>query len=708
MVAHRKSIEKVHPQNDRVPEALNEGAAMVQRLVACGTMKQIEEHVKVQRQGGYSGVDAVLYMVLFFTAMPVGGVRGLWLLCSGVCERVGALAGRSALMSSSACSRMFTTLRMDEVRAFSWRLLVDLSGVVEVMRDSAVQFTDGLGRQFHVFAFDPVRIATRRRGLPEDHDLPDPVRRHKALAAPGRTGRKRGELALSVGVLEHRGSGAIVDMTIGAGNGDGRVMFREMLLSTALTLDCIGAGRSDGVMVSDGEFGSIPHLHECDAMGIRYLSRCSRYEVLRDPLVVARLVEGAWFRVDDSGSGPTRYACDIGVVEAHAGKMTRADDGTPYDPVQCRLVASAYRSDPAASGAGIQVGDFRVELYWALGMEPEAFAANDVVTLFYGRCGQEVAFASHKCRLGLHRVFSRQLPGQLMAMICGAFVWNLRIAAAVEISKELPAPKKAGRRTSSPAAGSSNEDIRAAIRYAQLALTDSDSDEVVTLVAESPHTPVDSHSEPSAESETTSDDCGAPCAAALHAGLGAYDWPRLLSSRHGWSFDPQTWEVVTADGHRLRYSSRERSKNGWKLRFRSTDASANRGASFAVRTTPSGAPDPRPPKEHPQRRHGIRLVQPGVDGPLPPRDIGWPCFVVAAATRLLPDLVRGVEFRVSVHRRRTVEAHPLMAGSRRERQHWRLSWAERVARKAATARVRIRIADPADIVRRWIEPHRAT
>lgn len=705
MVAHRKSIEKVPAQKDRVPEALSEGVTMVLRLVACGTMTQIEEHVKVQRQGGYSGVDAVLYMVLFFTAMPVGGVRGLWRLCSGVCERVGALAGRSALMSSSAWSRMFTTLRMDEVRAISRRLLVELSGVVEVMRHSAVQFTDGLGRPFHVFAFDPVRIATRRRGLPEDHDLPDPVRRHQALAAPGRTGRKRGELIVSVGVLEHRGSGAIVDMTIGAGNGDGRGMFREVLLSTALTLDCIGAGRSDGVMVSDGEYGSIPYLHECAAMGIRYLSRCSRYEVLRDPLVVARLAEGAWFRVDDSGSGPTRYACDIGVVEAHAGKMTRADDGTPYDPVRCRLVASAYRSDPATSGCGHQVGDFRVELYWALGMEPEAFSASDVVTLFYGRCGQEVAFAGQKCRLGLHRVFSRQLPGQLMAMVCGAFVWNLRIAAAVQISEDLPVPKKAARRASATGADPSIEDIRAAMRHAQPPTTDSD--EVVMLVAASPHPPVDAASEQSAESETTSDECGAPCAAALHAGLGAYDWTRLLSSRHGWSFDPRTWEVVTADGHRLRYSSRERSKNGWKLRFRSTDASANRGASFAVRTTPSGAPDPRPPKEHPQRRHGISLVQPAVDGPLPPRDIGWPCFVVAAATRLLPDLARSVEFRVSVHRRRTVEEHPLMAGSRRERQHWRLSWPERVARKAATARVRIRIADPAGLVRPWIESHRA-
>src|SRR5262249_36603799 len=152
-----------------------------------------------------------------------------------------------------------------------------------------------------------------------------------------------------------------------------------------------------------------------------------------------RLQNAVWERVEDSGTGPVRYAAEVGTVMLPAGEKTVRDDGTPFDPVPVRLVVSRYDTQ-GDQGRGHRIGDHRYELYVAVPVRPEEFAAADVVAAFYARCGQECAFQQQERTFGMQRVFSNHPAGQLLAWIVAFFIWNLRLAAGGAMSPPPPPP----------------------------------------------------------------------------------------------------------------------------------------------------------------------------------------------------------------------------------------------------------------------------
>ena len=79
--------------------------------------------------------------------------------------------------------------------------------------------------------------------------------------------------------------------------------------------------------------------------------------------------------VPDSRSGPQRAACDLGMLSVHADRKSKRADGTAYEPVTIRIVASRYPRSGTAN-RGRVIDGWQVELY-AVDAEADAWPAPD-------------------------------------------------------------------------------------------------------------------------------------------------------------------------------------------------------------------------------------------------------------------------------------------------------------------------------------------
>lgn len=429
-----------------LPRELASGALLLSELRSSGALNRIAEEFRVARKaGGFVGVDAVVFLFAFFASgWRLGGLRGFAEFHRPFATVLGALVGRARMMGQASLSRLLEVVTVQDARTLCQRLLRDHVGALEVLRSPAVQASDARGARWHVFDFDPNREVYRRRDLARADERPVGARRTDALAAPGHRGRKRGEVVLTQGLLAHQGSGLWLDASVQVGNGDPRELLEGALEAAAACCDALGHPKSRALVRTDGEFRSVPSFTAATASGMAFVSRLSRYDLLDAPDVRARLHASQWERVDDAGAGPVRIAADLGPVLLEAGETTLQADGTPYAPVEVRVVVSCYRCPDHTSDKGRRghrIGDDAVfEMFGAVGLDPAAWSASDVVSTYYGRCGQENRFAQADRELGIDSIFSFQPGGHLLAIACALATWNWRIVQAVR-RHPLPTPQ---------------------------------------------------------------------------------------------------------------------------------------------------------------------------------------------------------------------------------------------------------------------------
>ena len=464
----------------------------------------------------------------------------------------------------------------------------------------------------------------------------------------------------SIGVVEHLGSGAVLDATVSRGNGDGREMFCRAADAVVETMAWLDRPLSEALLLSDGEFGWVPYFTECEARGLAFLTRCSRYELLARPDIRARLEQGPWSRVDDSGSGPTRWAVEVGTIELEPGRDTFRDDGSRYNPVKVRLVASRYEAQAEGRGCGSQVGGHRFELYASLGVPSSSLSASDVVTMFYARCGQENAFLQQKA-LGVHRVVSNTLAGQLFAAVAAFLVWNLRLVAGFQLSPPQP------------------EGLASVPR------------EVVA--GEAPILPaLPAPSPPVAPGVAPS----------LADALARVDWDRFLRIRAGWSWNADRGVLVDPHGTELALSGVERNGNRRKLRFqgrgRAPQATYNVPEDVGIEIATALRGEPPAARAVPVQTPVLTQL-----GDPPPLAIRWPEFTCAAARNTFKLAARQTVVTVRVPPPRPAQrGHPLVEPSRHRRRHRRLTWAERAARNSAPRGAVLHVATPDEHFARWL------
>lgn len=442
MPRSRRRIILESTDTDRIPDDFIEPTVLLEHLRQTGKLSVIGDRIRIRRKGGFVGLDIVIILFVYFASGIHKGMRTVWEQgLKKVKVQIAAVADRRKLASPPATSRALSNVELSLIRGHTDWLLAECAEVDDVMLHPASATRDAVHAPWHVFDLDPKVLSLRHRALPEAEDLPEPVRLSERGAAPGFAGRKRGHMTLRRTTVMHAGAGVWLHAHLSPGNGDPREDLRLGLDAIVATRARLGAD-ARALARMDGEFGNVPTIAACRAAGVPLLTRLNRPSLYEDPVLLARLATASWRPVLDSLSGPRRLAADLGEFELDAGETTRRVDGTRFDPVTVRLVASLYKSSGKGKGGRV-IDGWRVELFVA-DLPVDAWPAEDCVSTYMARSSEENRFAQEDRELGLDRIVSYDLPGQELANVVGLFVWNLRVALGFQAERppaDVPAPR---------------------------------------------------------------------------------------------------------------------------------------------------------------------------------------------------------------------------------------------------------------------------
>jgi hypothetical protein len=273
--------------------------------------------------------------------------------------------------------------------------------------------------------------------LPAAAELPEPRRRATELAEPGHPGRKRGEVQLGRATLQHSGSSQWLGLWCVAGNAPRGGQTRQAIEAIRRYCELHGLGVERALLRCDGQAGGgMRTLLAAEQAGLAYLTRLSRYEVLKWSEVEQHLEQARFEPVEDSLSGPRREAAELGSLRLVAHDRLPEESHKPS--MRSRIVISRFAPCEPKRGVGIVRGPWQYEMF-ATSLASERFTAAETVAAYYGRCAQENRFLQEDRQLGLDRIFSYHLPGQHLACAIGLFCWNLRLALGASLHGLQPA-----------------------------------------------------------------------------------------------------------------------------------------------------------------------------------------------------------------------------------------------------------------------------
>ena len=395
---------------------LAEYACAVRWLASCGVLDGIVDRLRLNRSGGYVGLDLVLVVFAYLcTGRQYEGIHGF---CDDAGRKFGeqlaSIADRKRWPTQSAVSRLFASVELGQAEEFAEWLLTESIEPSALWNHESALYRDCEGEGWHAFHFDHSVTALRERALPEGEGLPEPRRHADDFAKAGYAGRKRGEVQISRGTLQHRGTGLYHLLTLAPGNGRLRDDLVKSAAHVARWSECVGVDTGRCVIITDGATGGWAQMEVPPKSGVRYLTRLGYYKLLDNPEVMARVLSQPWEPVQDSRSGPRRWATELGSIQ-HNGRRVR-------------LVLSKFEAaaDGKKRGAGVVIDGWQYEVF-ATDLPCVGWPAAEVVTFYYGRCGQENHFGREDAVLGLDHVFSYHLGGQLLAITVGLWLWNIRI-----------------------------------------------------------------------------------------------------------------------------------------------------------------------------------------------------------------------------------------------------------------------------------------
>lgn len=388
----------------------------------------------------------------------------------------------------------------------------------------------------------------------------------------------------------------------------------------------------------DGEFGYVPFYTACRERNLPFVTRLTRPKLFTDPAFLARLRGATWLEVPDSLSGPRRAAADLGEWTLTPGKKTRRPDGSAYEPVTLRVVASIYPREGKAQ-RGRVIDGWQVELF-AVDLPTDAWPAPEAVAAYFGRNGEENRFAQEDRELGLDRIVSYHLPGQELATVVGLLLWNLRLAHGFDAQ---PPPRVAP------------------VQPLQVVAVDK------RVPSGWPHDPVVSQR------------------------LSEVDWEERLSTKPGWSFDGGTGTLKCTTGRSLavttvRKEAHAEDRTGLIFRrpkggcedcdervvcLRTSRIGASKHAEFSV---PSGVADGVRSRLRQLREQPAWSDMPPVSGSLGVVDT---LFLPAVARQVFAEELAGGNLRLIVTRPPPARPRPrLVAADKAARQHRRKTWAQ--------------------------------
>ncbi|MBU0610114.1 MAG: hypothetical protein KKI08_19670 [Armatimonadetes bacterium] len=620
-----------------------------------GIVKSIGERLRVRRQGGYSGLDVWLLLLVFFTTGTSRGVRAFCDILHPYVLQLAALAGRRRLPAPASLSRALDAVEPDLLRGASSWLLAGVGEIDEVLRHPVMQSYDACGQGWHVFDLDPTVTTLRHRALPVDKDLPEARRRSEDAGAPGHSGRKRGDIQFRRVTVQHSGSGAWVHAHLSPGNGEGVVDFERALDTVVETCVRLEHPLCEAMVRMDGEYGNVPWFAACRERKLPFITRLNRPKLYEDVEVLELLRSATWYRVPNSGPEPQRAAADLGILTVHPGNRTRRPNGGNYEPVNVRVVASIF---PKTSDAkrGRTLDGWQVE-FFAVDLPADAWPAAEAIATYFGRTAEENRFGQEDRELGLDRIISYHLPGQELATLVGLSLWNLRLARGFE---QEPPPDE---------------------RPVQCCRKIQQDDRVPQAW---PRDPV------------------------LLTALAELEWTTMLPGRPGWTWDRDEGPLRCPEGRPLPLTTVRRGEHAegrtmvifrrptWGCQgcssrgecFRSDRASLPKHAEFSI---PTREADKLRARLTEVRCNGNRTIIPVAEAP-GPRAVHDSLFLPARARQAFSARFSGASMRIEVELPPPEPLRPmLLADDVADKQRRRKTWEQNVARYALPEGTRISV-----------------
>jgi hypothetical protein len=434
MPEQRRVVFGARRRSDRLPEWANQGVFIIEWLRQKGLWAEAAERLKVQREGGYAGIDGLMFLTYFFGSGLHVGIKEFSERAREYHEQLAAVGERHWLPTQSSMSRLLDDVEYGPAREFGSWLLLQASDVASVLQHPSVLTRDAAGKGWHVFDWDPTVTTLRQRALPVFDGMPAGRRRTESLAEPGYPGRKRGDVQFSRATLQHAGSGLWLGIEMAPGNGAMREALQSAVAQVVATCKLVEISLDDALLRMDGASGNVPAITACMEGGVHFVTRLAHYQLLEDPKIVRHLNEAEWFEVPSSGSGPTRQAAELGRVTLEPAPQSLQADGSAFAPIETRVVVSRFPCAEQGRGAGVTVDGWHYELY-GTDLDEAAWPQTEVVAGYYGRSGQENRFHQEDRELGLDRIFSYNLPGQMLATLVGLFVWNFQTCRGMELSR---------------------------------------------------------------------------------------------------------------------------------------------------------------------------------------------------------------------------------------------------------------------------------
>jgi hypothetical protein len=271
---------------------------------------------------------------------------------------------------------------------------------------------DRQGIHWQVFDIDGTRQVARQRALPCTPDLPPAHRRLSEVCAPGYTGRKRGEVVRTRTTVLQAHTHQWIGTYSGAGNGDYRRELRQALKAISTYAKAQSLSLSHAVVRLDGQYGNRAIV--ADLAGLGYVMRGKDYRLLDLEQVQARLTLPPDQQTTHPETGTCRALFDFPDLSL-----------SPIGP-RTRVIVATHPATETEAKIGSTRDEVVYELFYTA-LPQAAFTPADVVDLYLHRGAFECVLADEDQEQDADRWCSHTMWGQEFWQILAQWVWNLRL-----------------------------------------------------------------------------------------------------------------------------------------------------------------------------------------------------------------------------------------------------------------------------------------
>lgn len=403
------------------PAWFAEVAVFARVFTHTGMLTTIQEQVRFARArfGHYDLIDFVVVLI-GYTISGEATLKAFYERLAPFAEPFMALFGRSQLPHRSTLSRFLASLDQPPVEALRTLFQKDL--LARKPFPSPGGLFDRTGAQWLVVDIDGTRQAARQRALPQTEALPTPHRRFDQVCAPGYQGRKRGEVVRTRTVVLQAHTHQLLGTFGGAGNGDYRGELRRAIGVITSCATQLGLAPASILVRLDGLYGDAAPLLDVLAANLTVLVRSRAYHLLDLDVVKRRLVHAPDHVSTHAESGMTRSLYDCTSVPL-----------TPAGP-NVRLVVATHPGTSADPAVGVERDGIVYELFVSTLPSP-AFTASDILELYLHRGSFETVLADEDKEQEMDRWYSHTPCGQEFAQILAQWAWNIRLELGQHLSQ---------------------------------------------------------------------------------------------------------------------------------------------------------------------------------------------------------------------------------------------------------------------------------